>query len=298
MGKKKQQRNGSADVDLTEDQLLDALAQENKATADRAAAGIRPLSQPEVVAKLDQVMLLNIIATGEGESQIVANVDGEVAWYADPVDAKNALAKLQAKMPPLPGHGLGLHFTPLGRAYALSEGWVTKGLGGKSKLPPVMRLHPASKVLETCGEDGVKALEGQLPRELRASNKHQGAFPLFFLEELQSERVLPFFFSHDDLVACWVSSGKAVEDLPPQLSVIDLRALVARVRTEPNDWLARLHLVPSQGVVQLMEMLDGFSDKLEELGKLAAKATGMAIAEATAEYAAKVASGDEPPPLQ
>ena len=45
-------------------------------------------------------------------------------------------------------------------------------------------------------------------------------------------------------------------------------------------------------------MLDGVSDKIEELGTLAAKATGEAIAEANAAHAAAVASGDEPPPLE
>ena len=73
--------------------------------------------------------------------------------------------------------------------------------------------------------------------------------------------------------------------------------VAARALTEPNDWLARLLIVPSQGVVDLMRMLDGMCDKMEQLGKLAAKATGEVIAEARAAHAAKVASGEEPPPL-
>ena len=260
--------------------------------------GIRPLTKTEVIKKLDQVMVLNVVLVCDGQKQIIPGTDGELCFFADPIDAKAALAAMQAELPPPPGHSIGLDFTPLGRAYALSEGWVmTRQLAG-GKAPPAMRLVPSSQVVDTCGADGIKALEAQLPKQLQKLNKRQSAFPLFFLEELQSDKVMPFFFSRDDLVTCWMSTGKAFADLPPQLHVIDLRALVLRALTEPKDWLARLLLVPSQGVVDLMQMLDGVSDKIEELGTLAAKATGEAIAEANAAHAAAVASGDEPPPLE
>jgi len=59
-----------------------------------------------------------------------------------------------------------------------------------------------------------------------------------------------------------------------------------------------LLLVPPQSVVDLVQMLDGVSDQLEQLGTLAAKATGDVIAEAEAARKAKVASGEEPPPLE
>jgi hypothetical protein len=299
MGKKKHGAK-AASADLTEDEMLEQAIAENKAVADAAAdaaaSGIRPLTKMEVISKLDQVMVLNIVAVVNGAKQIVPGSDGELCWYADVIDAKAALSALQAKMPTLPGHSLGLDFTPFGRAYSLSEGWVSpRQLQGDA---PPMRLQPSSQVLEACGADGVKTLQSQLPAQLRKHNRRQGAFPLFFLEELQSERVMPFFFTRDDLVACWVSSGKPFEELPPQLSAIDLRALIARALTEPRAWLERLHIVPSQGLVDLMQMVDGLSDQLEQLSKLAAKATGEAIAEANAAHVAAVASGEEPPPLE
>ena len=74
-------------------------------------------------------------------------------------------------------------------------------------------------------------------------------------------------------------------------------ASAARALTEPNEWLRRLMFVPPQSLVDLMQMVDGVSDKLEEMGKLAAKATGEAIAEARTAHAAAVASGEEPPAL-
>ena len=78
-------------------------------------------------------------------------------------------------------------------------------------------------------------------------------------------------------------------------------AVVALPDLSKNGWVGRNS---SKWTCQVQETKTApatnlfLADKLEELGKLAAKATGMAIAEATAEYAAKVASGDEPPPLQ
>ena len=59
-----------------------------------------------------------------------------------------------------------------------------------------------------------------------------------------------------------------------------------------------LLLVPPQSMVELMQMLDGASEQLEQLGTLAAKATGEVLAEAEAARKAAVASGEEPPPLE
>ena len=73
--------------------------------------------------------------------------------------------------------------------------------------------------------------------------------------------------------------------------------LVARALTEPNAWLRRLTFVPPQCLVDLMGMVDGISDKLEEVSKLAAKTTGEAIAEEKRAKEEKVASGEEPPEL-
>ena len=295
MGKKKSR---DASTELTEDEMLKQAIAENKAAADEiasaAAAGIRPLTQKELIAKLDQVLLLNLVATTDDQKkQIVPGADGSLRWYSDVFDAKVALRDMEAKMPPLPGYALGLNFTPLGKAYSLSEGWVKVGSG---EAPP-MCLQPSSKVLQEVGEASLKALDGQLPSQLKKRNRRQGAFPIFYLEELVSERTMPFFFTRDDLVTCWMSSGKSFEDLPKQLNVIDLRVLVVRVLTEPNRWLERLTFVPPQSSVDLMQMVDGISDQLEALGNMAAKATGEAIAEANAAHQAAIASGEEPPAL-
>ena len=51
-----------AGAELTEDELLDQAIAANKAAAD---AGVRPLTRTELIAKLDQVMLLHVAARAD-----------------------------------------------------------------------------------------------------------------------------------------------------------------------------------------------------------------------------------------
>ena len=55
------------------------------------------LTRHEVVATLDQVMMLNIVASGDGQdAKIVPGIDGDVVWYSNSsiVDARAALGKM------------------------------------------------------------------------------------------------------------------------------------------------------------------------------------------------------------
>ena len=65
----------------------------------------------------------------------------------------------------------------------------------------------------------------------------------------------------------------------------------------PTQISVHITFVPPQCLVDLMGMVDGISDKLEEVSKLAAKTTGEAIAEEKRAKEEKVASGEEPPEL-
>ena len=103
----------AASAALTEDELLDQAIAENKAAAD---AGVRPLTRTELIAKLDQVMLLHVVATQDGNKQIIPGSDGELCWFSDVFDAKAELTAMHTSMPPPPGISLGLDFCPLGRA--------------------------------------------------------------------------------------------------------------------------------------------------------------------------------------
>jgi hypothetical protein len=299
MGKKNRKSAANIEAKLTEDELLDQAIRENKAAAAaaaaEAAAAVRPPTPTEVVAKLDQALLVSIVAINQGTKHpIVPGVDGIVTWYADVGDAKAALAALKAKMKPQPGLSLGLDYLPLGRAYSLSDGWTPQRFRGGT---PPMTLRPSSKVLQSCGSAAIQALEAQIPAAVKQRNPQQGAFPLLYLEALQSEGVLPYFFDREDLAACWIASGRPREQLPSQAQVVDLRSLVVRMCRESTDWLARVRLVPSQSMVDLVPFVEGTGKYREALDLIAAKVTGEEIAAAAAAHAAAVASGAEPPPL-
>ena len=201
-------------AELTEDELLDQAIADKRDSKAAADAGVRPLTRTELIAKLDQVMLLHVVATENGNKQIVPGSDGELCWFSDVLDAKAELGAMQASMgPPPPGMSLGLDFCPLGRAFSLSDGWVSPSrIQGES---PPMRLQPSSNVLEACGAERLLALEGQLPPVLKKRNRRQGAFPLFSLKQLQNERVMPYFFAREELVTAWVSSGRPVSNPSP-----------------------------------------------------------------------------------
>ena len=49
---------------------------------------------------------------------------------------------------------------------------------------------------------------------------------------------------------------------------------VERTLTEPTHWAERLRLVPPQDIMDLMHMVDGMVDRMEQLGKITAEATG------------------------
>lgn len=291
----KSKKHAPASDNPTEGFSEQAIAVDQSGHAVPTAEKKRVLTRAEVVVKLDQVMMLNIVASGEGrEAQIVPGHDGSICWYSSVGDAREALGRAQAAMPQCDGFSLGLNFTPLGRALGLSEGWAGPKLGS---APPPMRLQASQEVK--------KAVEGALARSLPSDhkllitkhNKRTGWFPLFFLEELQSKRVLPYFFSRDDLVRCWVASGRPLEAIPEQLEVTDLRLLVMRLLTEPGDWAGRLLFVPPQETIDLLQMVDGMAERIEQLGRISAEATGEVLAQVAAEHAAAIDSGEEPPAL-
>ena len=86
-------------------------------------------------------------------------------------------------------------------------------------------------MLAVCGEAGVKELDKQMSKlkNEKGVNKRQGAFQLFYLDELQSKDVMPIFFTRDDSSPAGCRAARAFEDMPSQLSVIDLRVLGARL---------------------------------------------------------------------
>ena len=100
------------------------------------------LQRQEVVNLLDSIPTFNIVTIAD--TRIVGTVDGEeadegecVRFFTDPDEAGSALVVAQLKKPDVP---LRLAVTPLGTAFALSQGW--------QETPPGIKLRlQASKIL-------------------------------------------------------------------------------------------------------------------------------------------------------
>ena len=117
----------------------------------------------------------------------------------------------------------------------------------------------------------VNDVRPMLLQQLEAQGMDPGMWqlPLFCCDELQGESALPVFTSRTTLVEAWVASGRTRETVP-DCSVLDLRLLVQQMQTDIFAW----HTVQF----------------------VAASAAVEAVREAKAK--AKVATKDEPPPLE
>ena len=95
--------------------------------------------------------------------------------------------------------------------------------------------------------------------------------PIFSCDELQSPRMLPLFLSRADLAATWVAAGRPKESIPENVTVMELRLLVAQMQTAAFDW-SIVHFIAPEA--------------------------SMRIVQAAQETAAKADPLDEPPPLE
>ena len=249
------------------------------AAAAAAAAGQgRVFSMQETLAKLDTVMAFTIAQLKEdGFRDVVPSPNGEVTFYLDAVDAKKDMVQLMAANPS--GPKLVLDYTPLGRAFALSQGLM----GLKTPVPTKIQFSRA--VIEKVNDAGI-------PEELRTGMAGVGPFPLFYSDKLGGETFTPVFFTKEDLGSFWVSCGGAMDQVP-EPTISDLRIIVARTLQEPGNWEA-LHFVPPSGSEALTKDLaarankdaalrQGFMSGAQKLKKVA--------------HEVAVADGDEPPAL-
>ena len=263
MGKSsKSKSKGGKPKELNDDELLDQAIAENlrieeerqqqqqqlRATAAVAAQAAGRPSNAQVVRRLDDsgIQLFHIVAVREGnKSGACTSADGEWVFYFDPADAKAAMEE-RSKTHPGP---LAVSFTPLGRAFALSEGWIKPAASD----PPPMRLQASQAVLRSFGG---KVCHDLCPPKIREQmNPRTSPLPVFTLSELQDEAsgATPFFFSRNDMTRRWVEkTGKPVAAVPEHATLSDLRVLVVRMLTNARDW-ETLQLVPDQQVSARIE---------------------------------------------
>ena len=198
------------------------------------------LSMQATLDKLDRVRVFNIALTREdGTNDACPSPAGKLTFYADADDAKAALSELQAL---LPHAKLRLETIPLGRAFALTQGLM----GLRSPVPCQIQFSRSVTLQE--GENGV-------PEELREKMRSAGPFPLFFLPGLGAPVVTPVFFAREDLAECWAKkSGRPLAELP-EVSVTDLRILIARTLQEPGQWTPLVYM-PSKAAVLLAKQIE------------------------------------------
>ena len=201
-----------------------------------AAAASASLSREEITAKLNAVPTFALL-NKDDEVVMMQNDDGTEAclWFIDPGEAEATLAAATAANPDVEGLHLGV--SPLGMAFSTCGGWIheegASGKGGAPSAPAAanggfdgeLRLQGSSPI--------VNKLAPQLREQLHAQGLEAGGWqlPIFACDELQSPSAMPMFFSHADVSAAWELSGRLREDVPEQLTVMDLRLLVHQMET-------------------------------------------------------------------
>lgn len=303
---KKQQQQPQAGAPSDEDALLDAAiresteararmaaeaamaAKESAASAhtqERSGYGHRTLSHQEVVDLLDTVPCFHLAAHSNSSAMIPTTDNAASAedgagepcgcWYLDPADGRARLAATQSANPQLQ---LALETTPLGTAFALSEGWSA------APADTPLRLQASRAVLAS-----IPGPPDPLPESLRERfNQRTSLIPVFMIEGFEvaarkgdgfhhrggvgsgsQRKTSPIFFDAAHLLAAWLRETNLPKERMPEITMIDLRLLVARMLAEENKW-ASIAFWAAEGPL-------GYAAQLHKRD---------------------VARGEEPPPLQ
>ena len=257
-----------------DDALLDAAIAENKANVDREAEsaanqlqlrdeaeaaqeaankqltddvvahalGRDPLTHQSVVDKLDALPVFHIKAAN---GNMVPTDDAGTpcgCFYLDADDAKRQMARLEETNAVL---GLELEVTPLGTAFALSEGWSQVPEGTQ------LRLQGSLALLASLPEP-----PEPLPQVLQQRfNQLTSALPLIWIEGHRTWKgETPFYSDVLTLLSEWTrGTGKSKEQMPA-VTVIDLRLVVARMLSQADDW-RRVCFVPARKAMDHVRQL-------------------------------------------
>ena len=197
-------------------------AEVEAAVADRDAP---PLSREDICAKLDALPTFTIV---DAQKQFVpVLLPGEeancCAFWTEPREAQRAIKQAKQQRPDAE---LAMGTMPLGKAFALCEGWAEAG--GQSNF----RLRAHSELTKKVRPLLTSQLEQQgMPTE--------HVFPVFTCEELTTRTVMPFFLSRAELIGTWeeLMRQRGSKAPPPsQMTVLDLRFLAKRMQAGGVDW--------------------------------------------------------------
>jgi len=188
------------------------------------------LSREEITQKLNAIPTFCILDAKERVVTMRDAAGGESClWFTDPATANATMRATMDDNPSMAGLHLGV--VPLGVAFETCNGWSDATVAAESTSGSylgqlLLQGNPAE--LEGMGE--------HLRKQLRAEGMVEGGWqlPVFVCDEMQTEHLLPLFFSRTDLAETWVASGRSAESLPEAIAVMDLRLLVSKMATQPG----------------------------------------------------------------
>lgn len=226
------------------------------------------LSDDEILERLNNVPTFAIL-TADNEMISLGGKDLS-PWhicYSFFTSAAEVQDLLRRTIDANPGtDGLHLGTLPLGHAFAQCGGWAqVDGCSAASEEESKYALQGPSE-----GEEAVEALTADvasgaampaaLLRDLEECGVSAGTWllPVFFSEGFQTADMLPAFLSEADFAAGWRRTGREDAERPAALRVMDVRALVARMRRGdgPTSW-RKLRLVSTVEAYELAQELAG-----------------------------------------
>ena len=211
-------RGGEGANDATDSPVDSAagLAADGTAEVPPAAA----LTKEEIMQKLNGVPTFCVVNKDGG---VVGMADAEggkksVCWFTDAEEARTIL-KVMSDANPEAGLQLACH--GLGGAFTQCNGWGDEE-GAKTAQTPggddiELRLQGNHALC--------KSTAPKLKKLLEDNGLDTGCWqlPIFLCERLASPSIMPIFLHPRDLAAVWEKSGRKVDELPKDVTVLDIR---------------------------------------------------------------------------
>ena len=177
-----------------------------------AAAGEEEVRK-QIVAKLNQFPTFCVV-DAEGKLIGIPNESGnhDVMWFIDADEAKEMLELTSAANPE---SNLRLGCTPLGNAFMVCNGWVETGDGAKYTI-----RAPRTQVEMV----GPALLEGLKAKGVEPHG--DWLFPVFCHDDCQTDTMMPFFLSSEEMAIGWARMGNEMSECPENPLAMDLRLVV------------------------------------------------------------------------
>lgn len=201
---------GGADIDLENDDDVAA-----------AAVDDTPLTEEEVMAKLNQVPTFTVMGKEEGGFVALERREGgrAIAFFIEPEEAKAVLNMTHAAHPELE---LRLVCIGLGNAFKICKESEEGGEASAafSEFDGHLRLQTSTQLAQTT--------EPKLKAMLAAAGMSEGAWqcPVFLCDQMSGGEMVPIFLHPREIRTAWLANDRKEADLPDKFVMLDIRMLV------------------------------------------------------------------------